>query len=328
MDERLSPDGRRNSGTGSKGPILGIELTQGIVSGEGTGRRTRLFHRALSIGIGMFDLTASTTPLLDARLIKDSNREFHRTLTLVASAQGRGHPASERIARSEPPDSTSVESIPSTEATLLHAIGENAGPEGRLWIEISPNDSESSSHSELTAAFPAPLKGATASWVFRWDSPAELDLALQRARRLGGAMVSGPASLLDPRGPAAVAAISPPGVRPYLARDPFAGGRLDGSLLEAGNLDRRPNYGPWSLERLQEEYGPVLALGFLAKRGVRNLRVAALQYMLTLPTVAGIVVPISTDRQLDELERLPSAPPLGAADLERIAQLQTRRRTA
>ncbi|MGA8512263.1 MAG: hypothetical protein WB778_06035, partial [Thermoplasmata archaeon] len=114
----------------------------------------------------------------------------------------------------------------------------------------------------------------------------------------------------------------------YLARDPFAGGRLDGSLLEVGNLDRNPNEGPWSLERLQVEYGPVLAFGFLSKRGVRNLRVAALQYLLTLPSVAGIVVPIATERQIEELERLPSAPPLETEELDRITQLQTGRRAS
>ena len=328
MDERLTPEVPHGSALTPVGaPVLAVELTRGLVAGEGSARRSRLFHRALSIGIAMFDLTSSSTPVLDARLIGESNREFHRTLTLIVPARAQERSRPEGIVRAHARDSAEAESSPPSEPTLLQELGSVTRPEDRLWVEIAPEYSDSTSISELTAGLPIQLGDAKVSWVVRWETPDQLDLALQRTRRLGEAIVTGPASLLDPRGPAAVAAISPSGTRRYLARDPFAGGRLDGSLLEAGNLDRSPNDGPTSIERLQEAYRPVLAFGFLALRGVRNLRVAALQYLLTLPSVVGVVVPISTEPQLVELGQLPSAPPLEPADLERIAQLQTGRRS-
>jgi hypothetical protein len=328
MVERWTRDVRRPSGQDPEVPVLAIELTSRMVSGEGIARRNRLFQRALSSGIAMFDLTSSATPVLDAHQIAELNRDFHRPLTLIAPLREEGRATPERVTRSAGRESTPSEPTPLSQPNFLREIGAAAGPGGRLWVEIPPEISEDSSRWGLLAEFPNMSEEADASWVVRWDSPAQLDLVLQRARQLRGAMVSGPASLLDPRGPAALAAVAPPGARSYLARDPFAGGRLDGSLLEVGNLDRAPTEGPWSIERLQEEYRPVLAFGFLAKRGVRNLRVAALQYLLTLPSMAGIVIPISTERQLDELEGLPSAPPLEASDLERIAQLQSGRRTS
>ncbi|MFZ0892138.1 MAG: hypothetical protein WB782_09035 [Thermoplasmata archaeon] len=328
MTKSARPNSRSGFGAIAEVPVLGVALTQGMISGEGTARRNRLFQRALSAKIDMFDLTASATPLLDLRLIGEANRKSNRSLTLILPVRPRSSQPPLQPASLPTTGPTELEQTSAGDPPFVSAVGTALGPKGSLWVELPVDDAESSATSDASTALPSVPEGTTATWVVRWDSPAQLDSALRQASRLGGAVVSGPASLLDPRGPAAVAAVSPAGTRRYLARDPFAGGRLDGSLLEVGNLDRNPNEGPWSLERLQVEYGPVLAFGFLSKRGVRNLRVAALQYLLTLPSVAGIVVPIATERQIEELERLPSAPPLETEELDRITQLQTGRRAS
>jgi hypothetical protein len=326
MKENDAPPPRERLGALAQTPVLGIALTQGMFSGEGTARRTRLFRRALSIGIAMFDLTTSTTPLLDIYLIEEVNREFDRPLTLIIPLRVPGDPTPGRPPSSTVAVATELGRVPVGDPLLGPAAAPAMRPRDNLWVELPVEEAESSANSDAPLSLPPELKGPKVSWVVRWDSSDQLDGVLHKASRLEGAIVSGPASLLDPRGPIAVGAISPPGTRRYLARDPYAGGRLDGSLLELGNLDRNPNEGPLSLERLQEEYGPVLPFGFLSKPGIRNLRVAALQYLRTLPSVLGIVVPIASERQLEELERIASAPPLEPEELDRIAQLQTRRR--
>jgi hypothetical protein len=309
---------------GNDRPALGVDMSGPAISKEGPEWKARLFQRALAVGISLFDLTASATPLLDARLLRESERGLDHSFTLIVPLHPRRFPAPDRGDQPDQVRPPRYERSRDGVTTLPQELEKNVAVGGRLMVEIPPSaDPEALPTADEANSVLALSSVASPPWVVRWDSPEQLDPAVRRARRLGDAMISGPASLLDSRGPSTLTALEGDGLRRYIARDPFAGGRLDGSLLEVGNLERNPRAGPWSIERLQEQYRPVLSFDFLTKRGSRNLRIAALQYLLTLPSVAGVVVPISNERQLEEMSRLTTAPPLDPLDLERIARLQS-----
>ncbi|MGA8512611.1 MAG: hypothetical protein WB778_07855, partial [Thermoplasmata archaeon] len=221
MTKSARPNSRSGFGAIAEVPVLGVALTQGMISGEGTARRNRLFQRALSAKIDMFDLTASATPLLDLRLIGEANRKSNRSLTLILPVRPRSSQPPLQPASLPTTGPTELEQTSAGDPPFVSAVGTALGPKGSLWVELPVDDAESSATSDASTALPSVPEGTTATWVVRWDSPAQLDSALRQASRLGGAVVSGPASLLDPRGPAAVAAVSPAGTRRYLARDPF-----------------------------------------------------------------------------------------------------------
>ncbi len=305
-----------------------VDLTPLTPLGDDPRRRQQLFHQSLSLGLSVFDLTTSPTPQLDARLLQSSNLEFRRSLTVIIPSRPPRTQGMERIPRNDTGGLSPSRRASTEPLAFLEELREVVGDSGRIWVESGVDEAEEHpSQIGLSASFDEESKSSSVTRVIRWESPEQLNRALEEARRLPGAMVSGPASLLDVRGPWEAAARAKGREQVYLARDPFAGGRLSGSILEGGNLVRNPAEGPRSIEQLQNEYRPVLAFGFLAKRGVRNLRVASLQFLMTLTVVAGVVVPASNVRQLEELQRLPQAPPLEEAELEQIARIHAGIRT-
>ena len=103
-----------------------------------------------------------------------------------------------------------------------------------------------------------------------------------------------------------------------IATDPFAGGLLDGTRFSESLLERPIGVGPVQLRKMQEEFAPVLSLGFLTEKRRRTLSEAALLYALHWPWVATVAVPLPAPERLDRLLDVERATPLSAEELERL----------
>jgi len=103
-----------------------------------------------------------------------------------------------------------------------------------------------------------------------------------------------------------------------IARDPFSGGRLDGSRFAAASVPGGPGGRPVDVRRLHQEFDPILRLGFLTKHRRRTLSQAALRFVVAWPWVATVVIPLPTPERFDEVLGFGSSPPL---DTEEWAQL-------
>ncbi|HTT45597.1 MAG TPA: aldo/keto reductase [Thermoplasmata archaeon] len=134
----------------------------------------------------------------------------------------------------------------------------------------------------------------------------------------GGGLYSGPFSLLDRR----LRPLFEPGARGapigLLARDPFAGGRLDGSRFAQSGLELGPSMSPPSLRALEREFEPVLQLGFLTAEHKRTLAQAAVQYVAGHPWVVSVLVPLPPADRLEELLEAFTRPPLTAEEVSRV----------
>lgn len=131
-------------------------------------------------------------------------------------------------------------------------------------------------------------------------------------------LFSGGLSLLEPE---AVRWFGPPNGPPgaaFIARNPFADGRLDGSLFAASTVAGAPAGAPIDVRRLRQEFGSVLRLGFLTEGRRRTLAQAALQFALYWPWVVTVVVPLPTPERIDEVLAYGSRPPLSEIELARL----------
>jgi aryl-alcohol dehydrogenase-like predicted oxidoreductase len=104
----------------------------------------------------------------------------------------------------------------------------------------------------------------------------------------------------------------------FIARDPFGGGRLDGTRFAQSAAHRRPDVRPDSVRELQREFDPVLRLGFLTEGRRRTMAQAALQFVLHWPWVCSVVVPIPSPERMDELTLTETTPPLSEREIDRI----------
>jgi len=104
----------------------------------------------------------------------------------------------------------------------------------------------------------------------------------------------------------------------WLARDPFAGGRLDGSWFEK-ELATLPSAGPRPVRELETEFGPIARLRFLVQPGRRTLAQAAIRYALGIPAVAWASVPIPRVERWEEILGYAGSPPLGEKEQAALA---------
>lgn len=132
------------------------------------------------------------------------------------------------------------------------------------------------------------------------------------------ALFTGDFSLLDER---IVRLFEDPSRSPLarlLARDPFAGGRLDGSRFAATAALSGPGSGPVDLRRLHTEFDPVLPLGFLTEGHRRTLPQAALHFVLGWPWAVTAVVPLPEPGRFEEVLGWDAAPPLTDEEWRRL----------
>jgi aryl-alcohol dehydrogenase-like predicted oxidoreductase len=111
----------------------------------------------------------------------------------------------------------------------------------------------------------------------------------------------------------------------YLVRDPFAGGRLDGTRAAQTAVDRGPGAEPPRLRDLQKEFAPVLGLAFLTEQRKRTLAQAALHYAVHREWVKTVIVPLPTVDRLEEVLDVFATPPLSGQELQRIESVSDSR---
>lgn len=106
-----------------------------------------------------------------------------------------------------------------------------------------------------------------------------------------------------------------------LVRDPFSGGRLDGTRFAATLGERGPRSAPPDVRSLHAEFDPVLRLGFLTRGRRRTLAQAALLFLFRWPWVASVLVPLPRPERWEEILGASSARPLDATELQELGAL-------
>ena len=135
---------------------------------------------------------------------------------------------------------------------------------------------------------------------------------------LAAGLRSAPLSLLDLTWPAAALRSPPDPGFALIARDVFAGGALDGSLIDAGVGGRGRPGPPPTLAQLHGRLDPVLRLGSLTRSSGRSLAQAALAFALQWPWVLTAVVPFSAPERWPSLWAPNALRPLDGAELGRL----------
>ncbi len=155
-------------------------------------------------------------------------------------------------------------------------------------------------------------RGEIAGWGLRWTDPR--DAAHLPSTALGSDSIS----LLDRRWETPLRAELP--AASFLARDPMAGGRLDGTRWDRSLVMATGPEGPTPLRRLQEEVAPVLQFGFLTDGTGRTLAQSALQYLAGFPAVASILIPLPPPERLPGLLEFAQTPPISEEERGRISE--------
>ncbi|MCI4368499.1 MAG: aldo/keto reductase [Thermoplasmata archaeon] len=157
-----------------------------------------------------------------------------------------------------------------------------------------------------------------AIWPARDPSPKAVDAAISS----GAALIGAPMGLLDNGTIDRLARQADGTPARLLAYDPFAGGRLDGSLFHDSPLQRGGPPGPQDLADLSERFKPVLQLGFLTDGKRRSLSQAALQFTLSRPMVASALIEGRHPKTLEEAGALERIPGLTVEELCRCDELR------
>jgi aryl-alcohol dehydrogenase-like predicted oxidoreductase len=284
-----APVPRRPAYPGSPVELSALTLDIAPLARPASARRSvGLLRKARSAGIVGFDVTASSDPFIAEALLREAFPEPDPAIVIV---RGGGGPARSPgvVAQGRP-------------------RAEVGGP--RTPVSVPPKREEFCYLEEIDPR-PGVVGGST---VIRCGSTDDLDLA---ARAPAPRLLSGPFSVLDRTlAPAAEARF---GREPFawIARDPFAGGRMDGGRFAPGAA-AGPAAAPQPLRELAAEFERVAPFSFLVRPRSRTLAQASLQYLVGLPWVATVVIPPPPPERWAELVGFGSSPPLSEAERERV----------
>lgn len=166
-----------------------------------------------------------------------------------------------------------------------------ADPPPALWREPEP----------LSGLRELARRTSEGIWGVAWS---DLQIAIDwapAALRSGARLIRAPMSLLRREEALALASLAHAGGAAVIATDPFDGGRLDGSLLEASTLTADPRRAPTSLSELTERFAPVAALRWRPTPEASTLVEAALRFPLGLDGVVAVAAPIELPSHLEAL---------------------------
>lgn len=270
---------------------------------------TEALRRARRAGVTTFDTADSPDPAVADALLAKAFPEGDPQI-VVLSPRGDGQRLGGRLPRAgappgRPPGPEPVDprelSVDAPlrhliEVTSGHATGPRAGARGGRSVGAEPRD---------TAV------------VVRCQDQEDLDrIPASPAPRL----VSGPLSLLRPGFGASAARRWGPEGFSWIARDPFADGRLDGSRF-APTPPGVGSSGLRSVRELEAEFAEVARFGFLARSRQRTLAQAALRYLVDLPWVATVVTSIPPPERWEEIVGFASSLSLDVRERARVDEL-------
>jgi len=265
-----------------------------------------LLRKARAAGVTTFDLAATVSPRLAEEIFVRAFPERDPALVAIVGAEDRSahrHPAPARGA-----GSSAVSADRPVEGTLARL-----GDRCRAIVEWDPADRGGTGGSRPPEAL---------EMLRRSGRVLDIAVPIRTGKTHGdsgpAALRSGALSLLELDIVNAARRAETPAGFSLLARDVFASGSLDGTLLAGSPLSRSPAEPPTSLATLHARLDPVLGLSFLTERTGRTLAQAALQFALHWPWVRTAVVPLPTPERFSSIVGAPRGPPLTEEDLLRI----------
>ena len=292
---------RELPGGGPTLSLLGVVVDTGPGASAGPGLIERL-RQARRAGVTTFDLADSAHPGPDRWLLSEAFPTPDPELVVIVGAH----------AAAEEPIDPSGAPLPVTLTRVVppEAEGREARALPGTIVIDGPRDRGRPASESAARAGVGPPPPARA---VRLDPAAE-----SLPPEAGSGLYSGPLSLLDTRLATLLEGQQKSGTRAFLARDPFAGGRLDGSRFSGSWLEQGPAAGPASLRSLEVEFAPVLQLEFLTRGKVRTLAQAAVQYATYHPWVASVLLPLPSPDRWEEVFSSLDRPPLTSAEVDRV----------
>lgn len=261
-----------------------------------------LLERARAAGVTTFDLTSAPRPPLAEEILLRAFPRPDPELVAIVRAPGGAPSRSPTRAPAGADRSPPARPLEETLGRLAGRFGlivewrPTAGGTGRLPDSLAARKADGTVLDVATPIGPDEEVGSLAPSTVR----------------------TGPLSLLEPQTAIAIHAGTPPDGFALIARDVFAGGALDGSLLEGPAVPRGPAAPPLDLGDLRRRLAPVLSLGFLTEGHRRTLAQAAVRFALHWPWVLTAVVPLPTPERYSALFEGEFGPELSDDELRRL----------
>ena len=299
---------RRALYTGATLEVSTLTVSLGPVgTGAGDVGTVGMLRKALGAGITTFDTADAPDPMLAEALLARAFPDPDPRIVVLC----RGG----RSGRARDPASSAPPRPPGVGPE--RALGPRGAPAGfcRL-LEVEASDLSEPAGGPGSGAPPRPAPPPP-PFVVRCRSTGDVERA---ARLRAPRVLSGPFSLLERALPeAAVRRLGQDGFS-WVGRDPFAGGRLDGTLFATGS-PFAPVHHPRTVRELEAEFGPVARLGFLAQPRRRTLAQAALHFVVDTPWAVTACLGLPPVERWDEVVGFGSSPALDDEELKRVVFL-------
>lgn len=293
---------------------LGIALDPDPVPAPSIDRpQVGALRRARALGITLYDLAGARSSSRAEWLLRTAFPEPDAGIVVVVGLGAGSSAARPRAAAARRDTGTEGTWSEASVRAWLAEVRPRLPPGTSIVPEIRLRSWEGREMRPAAALGPLAAQREVVSWSTRVDR--EILLAGAPIDGLGSPIVSTELSLLDAPALAPIAGGLGPSGPSLLVRDPFAGGRLDGSLFAQGIGDRRAGQPPRELRELREEFAPVLRLGFLTRQRKRTLAMAALRYLLQRAETLSVLVPLPPPERWEEIFSAAEAAPLDSEEL-------------
>ncbi|MCI4373173.1 MAG: hypothetical protein L3K02_05975 [Thermoplasmata archaeon] len=294
--------------------LLAFTVTPSQVPAEAADRSVvERLRQARRAGVTTFDLADSTDSARSERLFREAFPSPDPALVVIV-----GRRIEDLVRRDEPG---------------LHSADSRDGVEERLRLSLEVTTRRLRPHrpgilewtddanfplSEQTWAGLGPQGPSEPYLCRRLNSGDErAPLASRGASR--SELLSGDLSLLETKWVTRWSGRAEHGGVGFLARDSFAGGRLDGTRASGTGVERGPSAGPIRLRELEAEFAPLLRLSFLTEDRRRTMAQAAVRYAAHWPWVKSVIVPLPTSDRIGEVLASFDAPAISAAEMARVS---------
>jgi aryl-alcohol dehydrogenase-like predicted oxidoreductase len=291
--------------------VLGLVVVPPPLPGPSGDRRViALLRRARAAGVTTFDVASSPQPRQAELLLGAAFPSEDRDLRVIVGRKW------DELLRPETgtPRAEAAEDLSTRLRRSLEESARRFGPDRLAMVEWL--DEEFPSHLDWDSAVHG-IPGVTAPGLVRRVSGNPPRIPEVLGTPSVPPVLSGPLSLLDGRVIPLMDQASAGRRARFLARDPFAGGRLDGSRAAGTGVERGPGAGPIRLRELQAEFEPVLRLAYLTEGHVRTLAQAAVRFAAAWPWVVSVIAPLPPADRLEELLGTFATPALSPEEIRR-----------
>ena len=152
------------------------------------------------------------------------------------------------------------------------------------------------------------------AWGVAWRRSGAAGRGMAQALAEGATVLAAPYHLLDPAALAGIEEMLGAREVSVVVHDPFARGRLDGTLLREGPARTTGIPRVTDMAELHRSFDLVTRLGFLTEGRRRTLPQAALQFALRPACVASVLVPLAPPDILASYAHLEAVPELSDAE--------------